>query len=78
MCLSVALSSGTPYPTGSAHAAGTCATTKNMSNHQIFGVPEAKATAASQPVHKLHIAVGMVVLTAAWCAALLAVRVLIF
>ena len=31
-----------------------------------------------QPVHKLHIAVGMLVLTAAWCAALLAVRVLIF
>ena len=31
-----------------------------------------------QPVHKLHMAVGMVVLTAAWCAALVALRVLIF
>jgi hypothetical protein len=57
MCLFVATSSGTPSPTGSAHAAGTCAAAKNMSNNQIFGVPEAKlakATAASQAVQELR------------------------
>ena len=30
-----------------------------------------------ESVQKLHVAVGMVVLTAAWCAALLTLRVLI-
>lgn len=62
LCLSLAVSTGTPTPNNAvaaAAAAGTCAAAKNNSNQQqVFGVPDAKLAKATstqqQQQHVVH------------------------